>query len=146
MPKSPTPLQIAREAKRLQILTLKELDLKNAEIAKRLSVNEATVRTILKRYGPSMKNGGSPDVKDAKRSGRPPKYSPRYIYDGFGSFFFSLFLGFRVERALVRIGEKHDFYGAQAIADEYHREMMEAMKQKKAPGSVVEVFAFFGGQ
>lgn len=59
--------------------------------------------------------------------------------------FLSLFLGFRVERALVRIGEKHDFYGAQAIADEYHREMMEAMK-KKAPGSVVEVFAFFGGQ
>ena len=71
----------SREAKRAKILELKEANLSNCEIGRRVGCNESTVRGVIKRWGGS--EPGSPlspvSLKDSPRSGRPSTFTPRCV-------------------------------------------------------------------
>ena len=57
-------------------------------------VHEATVRSIIKVFGPVFKQGEVSEApKDAPRSGRPETRKKRWIrYDFFGDFWMQIFL------------------------------------------------------
>ena len=119
-----------RELQRLEVLRLYRVLDNYYAVGREMGMNEATVRSIVKRY--QEKN-----VKDKPRSGRPKKITSRYDCLQLTSSIHSSVVRWR--RRLLQLNWKRPFWSAQRLIDAIHGEMMKGISNV-AGARVCDIF------
>lgn len=128
----------AKVALRARVLAAHSAGTGGRAIGRLVGISDGTVRSIIKRWG-----GSSQPPIDARRCGRPPKFSKRFVASSVLPNQICLrfplhFTWCRYKRQIIHCAEKHSFWSLRRIIRHMNENLIRGI-MNRPQGAIIQV-------